>query len=59
MVGPGPEDDLEDDFEDEDTDPALDATPPKDEPSVELIWVEEPGRGMVLKVFPVRSRYEQ
>lgn len=46
------------DFLDEDTAPGDDTPMPagrngKDEPRHELMWVEDPGMGMVLRVVPV------
>ena len=49
------------DFGDEDTEPGDDdenaaATTPRDDPRYELIWVEDPGMGMVLRVRRIGDR---
>lgn len=49
------------DFGDEDTEPGDDeenaaAPATRDEPSYELMWVEEPGMGMVLRVRRITDR---
>jgi hypothetical protein len=51
---------MHDDFEDEETAPGDDTPIPagKDEPRYELLWVEEPGMGMVLRVRPITAARE-
>jgi hypothetical protein len=49
--------DIEGDFEDEDTFPGVEETPVEG-PRYELMWVEQPGMGMVLRVVRVGAREE-